>query len=133
MSHGFKRTGRASGGGFYNYEDGEPPELWSGLKTFERRTQKVSELDVRDRLLYVQALEAMRCLQDDHSIDVGSLNRESISHGDFPASTGGVVSFIDQIGVARFVDRSRELASLYGARFEPCELLLSHARQGTTP
>jgi len=133
MSHGFKRTGRASGGGFYHYEDGEPPELWSGLKTFERRTQKVSEQDARDRLLYIQALEAMRCLQDHGSLDADSLNRDSIGQGDFPASAGGVIGFIRNTGVARFVERSRELASLYGVRFEPCELLLSHAQRGSTP
>lgn len=50
MAHGFRRTGRASGGGFYDYTAGAEPQLWSGLKVFERGAREVDDASLAERL-----------------------------------------------------------------------------------
>ena len=50
MAHGFRRTGRASGGGFYDYTAGAEPQLWSGLKVFERGAREVDDTSLAERL-----------------------------------------------------------------------------------
>ena len=50
MAHGFRRTGRASGGGFYDYGAGTEPLLWSGLKVFERGAREIDEASLAERL-----------------------------------------------------------------------------------
>jgi len=50
MAHGFRRTGRASGGGFYDYAPGAEPQLWSGLKVFERGARDIEDAVLAQRL-----------------------------------------------------------------------------------
>lgn len=50
MAHGFRRTGRASGGGFYDYTASAEPQLWSGLKVFERGAREVDDASLAERL-----------------------------------------------------------------------------------
>jgi 3-hydroxyacyl-CoA dehydrogenase/enoyl-CoA hydratase/3-hydroxybutyryl-CoA epimerase len=130
MAHGYKRMGRAYGGGFYDYPADGPKELWPGLKNFERGRKRVPPEDVRDRLLYVQAIETLRCMQEGVVASTRDADIGSIFGWGFPAYTGGTVQFVDHVGVARFVERSRELASRYGERFEPPAMLLERAARG---
>ena len=131
MAHGYKRMGRAFGGGFYDYPESGPKELWSGLKTFERGGRVVPPEDVRDRMLYAQALETIRCLQEGVLASSRDANVGAILGWGFPAYTGGPVQFVEHIGGHRFVERARELASRYGERFEPPVLLLERIASGT--
>jgi hypothetical protein len=98
MAHGYRRLGRDAGAGFYEYEDDGSVTLWSGLKAFERRGDKVPEEDVRDRLLFIQALEAVRCLEEGIIASVGEADAGSIGLCAFPAATGGAVEFINRMG-----------------------------------
>lgn len=119
MAHGLKRTGRASGGGFYAYEDGDAPMLWSGLSSFRRRSAAVPAEDIRDRLLFAMAIEAQRCL--------GATDVDSARAGDivslygcgFPLASRGVISFASGATAAAFAARASELAARYGERFLP--------------
>ena len=130
MAHGFGRMGRDHGGGFYDYPDGEAPHLWSGLKAFERRSRNIASDDIRDRLLYAQALETARCIHEGVITDPSDADAGSVLGCGFPASTGGCVQFIDRIGTAAFVQRARELAAAYGERFEPPPLLVGREKPG---
>jgi 3-hydroxyacyl-CoA dehydrogenase/enoyl-CoA hydratase/3-hydroxybutyryl-CoA epimerase len=130
MAHGYRRLGRDTGAGFYDYDDDGSFSLWSGLKAFERRSAKVPEEDIRDRLLFIQALEAVRCLEEGVVDSVADADAASISLCGFPAETGGVVQFINGWGTGRFVERARELAGRYGERFLPPAGLADHARRG---
>jgi 3-hydroxyacyl-CoA dehydrogenase/enoyl-CoA hydratase/3-hydroxybutyryl-CoA epimerase len=130
MAHGFRRMGRAYGAGFYDYPQGEPRQLWSGLKTFERRSKSIPLDDIKDRLLYIQSIETLRCLQEgvvecSRDADVGS-----VFGWGFPAYTGGTAQFVEHVGAAAMVARASELAAKYGARFEPPALLLERVRNG---
>ncbi|MBW7883555.1 MAG: hypothetical protein H3C34_13130, partial [Caldilineaceae bacterium] len=55
---------------------------------------------------------------------VADANIGSIFGWGFPPFKGGTLQFINDFGVARFVERCRALAALYGPRFEPPALLI---------
>ncbi len=130
MAHGYRRMGRAHGGGFYEYPAEGEKFLWAGLQAFERARSAVPVQDVRDRLLYVQALETIRCLEQGIVETARDANIGSIFGWGFPAWTGGTLRFVDHVGAQRFVERARELARNYGERFEPPALLVDRAENG---
>jgi 3-hydroxyacyl-CoA dehydrogenase/enoyl-CoA hydratase/3-hydroxybutyryl-CoA epimerase len=131
MANHFKRPGRAGGGGYYDYPADAPKQLWSGLRSaFPSREGGVPHQDVRDRLLYVQALEAVRCMEEGVIASARDANIGSIQGIGFPRWTGGTLQYINSVGLQAFADRARELAARYGDRFEPPKLLLDRARSG---
>ena len=134
LTHG--RLGRKNGKGFYDHPtDGAPKRLWPGLAAFATPTivdasDLALQAELKNRLLFVQSLEAVRCIEagvvsDPRGCDVGAI----LGWG-FPAWTGGPLSLIDGLGVARFLALCDALASKYGARFEPPPLLRTMAREG---
>ncbi|HRO59221.1 MAG TPA: hypothetical protein PK177_08660 [Burkholderiaceae bacterium] len=132
MTHGYGRMGRQDGRGFYDYddEDGEAPELWSGLKAFERRRLSIAANDVRDRLLYVQLLESLRCLHEGLVESAREADECAVRDFGFPPAPGGPFALAIQLGPAAIVARTRELAARYGERFEPPSMLLELAERG---
>ncbi|MGR3583775.1 MAG: 3-hydroxyacyl-CoA dehydrogenase NAD-binding domain-containing protein, partial [Pseudooceanicola nanhaiensis] len=111
------RGGRHYGGGFYDYASDGTKSLWPGLSQFAQGNAEVPMEDAIDRLLYRQAIETLRCL------DEGVLNTEveanlgGIFAIGFPAHTGGAIQFIRGIGVDAFIARAKALAERYGERF----------------
>jgi 3-hydroxyacyl-CoA dehydrogenase/enoyl-CoA hydratase/3-hydroxybutyryl-CoA epimerase len=126
-----KRIGRKSGGGFYDYPPGAPKKLWQGIaKEYPRALHQPTVAEVQQRLLYVQALESARCLEEGvlttaMDADVGS----TLAWG-FPAHTGGTLSLIDSLGAAHFVSECHRLAERHGPRFQPPPGLLARAASG---
>ncbi|MGY8830841.1 MAG: 3-hydroxyacyl-CoA dehydrogenase NAD-binding domain-containing protein, partial [Pseudomonadales bacterium] len=58
MLNEYKRPGKAAGAGFYDYPAGGKKHLWPELKArFEKRDAQISQIDVRDRILFIQAIE----------------------------------------------------------------------------
>ncbi|HWS69293.1 MAG TPA: 3-hydroxyacyl-CoA dehydrogenase, partial [Steroidobacteraceae bacterium] len=82
-----------------------------------------------DRLLYRQAIETLRCLDEGVLRSETEANLGSIFAIGFPAHTGGVLQFVRGIGVARFAARAAELAQRYGERFVIKESALEKLRQ----
>lgn len=114
------RPGRLGGAGFHEYVDGRRAGLWSGLsEAFGGNTVDVPLEDMRDRMLFVEALESYRCLDEDVLESVADANVGSILGIGYPAWTGGVLRLIDgyEGGPAGFVARADELAARYGERF----------------
>lgn len=116
----FDRNGRAAGGGFYEYpeEKGAKKFLWPKLKElFEQPGVAWDLQDLKDRLLYRQAVETARCLSEGVLTSVHDANIGSIFGIGFPAWTGGAMQFIYGTGVDAFVRRAGELAAKYGPGF----------------
>jgi len=114
------RAGRAAGGGYYDYPAGAPKQLWPGLKAFEKPFTDDPQAVVRelkDRLLYRQAIETARCLAENVLTSTHDANIGSIFGIGFPAWTGGAMQFIYSEGVEHFTQRSAELAMRYGEGF----------------
>ena len=121
MIDDFGRKGRSTGGAFYSYADGKRVGLWSGLReAFRSGTADVPFADIQERMLFAEALETQRCIDEGVIDRVADANIGSIFGIGFPAWTGGVVQYVEQYpgGVAGFVARARELAGRYGSQFE---------------
>jgi len=127
----FKRPGKAAGGGFYEYPIGAQKYLWPELKQrFERPEQRIASQDVRDRLLFIQAIETVRCVEEGVLMSTADANVGSILGIGFAAWSGGALQFINQYGLNDFIARARYLAEQYGERFTPPALLLEKAARG---
>jgi len=129
----YKRTGKAAGGGFYDYPAGDQKHLWPELKArFEQPGKQIAPQDVRDRLLFIQAIETVRCVEEGVLMSTADANIGSIFGIGFAAWSGGALQFINQYGLNDFIARARYLADEYGERFTPPALLLEKAAQGET-
>ncbi|MFF0447977.1 3-hydroxyacyl-CoA dehydrogenase NAD-binding domain-containing protein [Streptomyces sp. NPDC004609] len=132
----FGRPGRGGGAGFYDYDDeGGRTGLWPGLREhFTRPDAGVPFEDMKERMLFSEALDAVRCLEENVLTSVADANIGSIMGIGFPAWTGGVLQYINgyEGGLPGFTARARELAARYGQRFEPPALLVAKAARGET-
>ncbi|WP_238014455.1 3-hydroxyacyl-CoA dehydrogenase NAD-binding domain-containing protein [Dactylosporangium sp. AC04546] len=127
----FGRPGRSGGAGFYEYVDGKRTRLWPGLR-FADENHTVPFVDMQERMLFAEAIESVKCLDEGVLTSVADANVGSILGIGFPGWTGGVLQYINQYegGLNGFVARARELAARYGTRFEPPQLLLDKAARG---
>ncbi|WP_223494751.1 3-hydroxyacyl-CoA dehydrogenase NAD-binding domain-containing protein [Pseudomonas sp. A-RE-26] len=124
----YQRSGKAAGGGFYEYPSGGQKYLWPELKKrFEQPDQQISAQDVRDRLLFIQAIETVRCVEEGVLMSTADANVGSVFGIGFAAWSGGALQFINQYGLNDFIARARYLAEQYGERFSPPALLLDKA------
>ncbi|CAN2982572.1 MULTISPECIES: 3-hydroxyacyl-CoA dehydrogenase NAD-binding domain-containing protein [Pseudomonas] len=131
LANEYKRTGKGAGAGFYDYPAGGQKHLWPELKTrFEQPGKQISPQDVRDRLLFIQAIETVRCVEEGVLMSTADANVGSIFGIGFAAWSGGALQFINQYGLNDFIARARYLAEEYGERFSPPALLLEKAAKG---
>ncbi|MEV0640726.1 3-hydroxyacyl-CoA dehydrogenase NAD-binding domain-containing protein [Streptomyces sp. NPDC050619] len=135
----FGRTGRSGGAGFYDYgEDGKRTGLWPGLREHFTRPgheiplETVPFKDMQERMLFSEALDTVRLLEEGVLTSVADANIGSIFGIGFPGWTGGVLQYINgyEGGLPGFVARARELAERYGERFAPPALLVEKAEKG---
>ena len=115
-----ERPGRAGGAGFYDYptEKGAKKLLWPQLKPlFEKADVLWDITDLKDRLLYRQAVETARCLSENVLTSVHDANIGSIFGIGYPSWTGGAMQFIYGMGMDAFVQRADELAAKFGTGF----------------
>ncbi|MBY8975058.1 enoyl-CoA hydratase/isomerase family protein [Rhodobacteraceae bacterium NNCM2] len=132
MVEGYGRTGRKGGAGFYDYDAaGKRTGLWPGLaEHYPLMAPQPSLAEVMDRLLYVQALEAVRVFEEGVLTDIAEGDVGAILGWGFAPWSGGPFGWLDIVGAARAVARCRELATAYGQRFEPPALLCGLAEAG---
>ena len=139
----FDRPGKLEGAGFYEYADGKRrPVCGRACATRSRRCEDPSTLslsDLEERMLFIESLESVRCLDERVIESVADANIGSILGIGFPAWTGGVLQYINGYehpdhghGPAAFVARARELAAAYGERFQPPASLVEKASSGET-
>ena len=122
------RPGRKAGGGFYEYPEGGKKQLWSGLATaFPVAAVQPDLSEVKTRLLYIQALDTVRCLDEGVLTHPADADLGSVLAWGYPTYTGGTISFIETIGLPEFVATSDRLAQLYGERFRAPDSLRAKA------
>lgn len=127
------RGGRTAGGGFYEYPPGDKKFLWPRLRAlFPARGEELSQQEMIERMMFIQAIEAARCFGEGVVTSVADANIGSILGWGFAPFKGGALQYINDYGVAAFVERSRELAVNYGKRFSPPEILVRMAQKGET-
>src|SRR5688572_31862337 len=135
------RPSRLKGAGFYEYDDaGKRQGLWAGLaETFPVAEQQIPIEDVKDRLLFVEALETARCFEEGVLESAAAANIGSIMGIGFPPNTGGAAQFMTgyespsgEVGLTAFLARADELAEQYGDRFRATSYLRELAEKGET-
>ncbi|MBT3159149.1 enoyl-CoA hydratase/isomerase family protein [Streptomyces sp. CHA1] len=130
----FGRIGRSGGAGFYDYaEDGSRAGLWPGLREhFTRPGTTIPFRDMQERMLFSEALDTVRLVEEGVLTSVADANIGSIMGIGFPAWTGGILQYINgyEGGLPGFVARAEELAATYGERFTPPALLVAKAEKG---
>lgn len=129
----FERPGRSGGAGFYDYVDGKRAGLWPGLREhFTKPGTQIPFEDMQERMLFSEALDTVRLVEEGVLTSVADANIGSIFGIGFPGWTGGVLQYINgyEGGLPGFVARARELADRYGERFTPPSLLVEKASNG---
>ena len=129
------RIGKKAKAGFYDYSTDDAGKsrksLWPGLAELYPVSENQPDVDeVKTRLLYRQAIEAVRCF--DENVVRTKLDGDlgSILAWGFPAYTGGALSFVDFVGAGTFVQTLDRLADQYGERFRPTTKLRERAGVG---
>lgn len=118
------RLGKKAKAGFYDYPEAGQKHLWAGLtELFPIAKVQPSLEEVKTRLLYRQALETVRCYEEGVIRTKLDADLGSILAWGFPPYTGGTLSFVDFVGVEKFVAECDRLADTYGERFRPTQKL----------
>lgn len=131
------RPSKLKGAGFYEYDDeGKRLGLWPGLaETFPPAEQQPGFGDIedlKDRFLFIEAIETARCFEEGVIESAAAANIGSIMGIGYPPNTGGAVQFMQgyEGGLAGFVARARALEAAYGERFAPPAYLVDLAENG---
>lgn len=125
------RLGRKSQKGFYDYPKGSKKRLWTGLGKWSRPgLPQPSAEELRKRFLYIQALEAARCLEENVATAPADADIGALLGWSFASWTGGPLSLIDTVGAAEFVKECDRMTGLYGGRFQPTPRLRAMAAAG---
>jgi 3-hydroxyacyl-CoA dehydrogenase / enoyl-CoA hydratase / 3-hydroxybutyryl-CoA epimerase len=125
------RSGRKTGGGFYDYPAEGGKRLWCGLADTFPVSADYDVDELKQRFLFAQAIETARCREENviETSEDGDLG--AVYGWGFPAWTGGTLSYIDTIGVDKFVNECDRLAQKFGPRFAPSAWLRERAATGT--
>ena len=129
----YGRGGRYHGGGFYEYGADGSKEVWSGLaELYGATTSPLSDADAKDRLLFRQVIEALKCLETGVLRTVADGNIGSIMGIGAPAWTGGLLQFVNTYGLQNFIDRCASLTAAYGERFQAPAIVAEKLANGET-
>jgi 3-hydroxyacyl-CoA dehydrogenase/enoyl-CoA hydratase/3-hydroxybutyryl-CoA epimerase len=133
MYETLERWGKRFGKGFYDYPDGGKKRLWPGLSEHWPLADEQPDVEeVERRLLYIQAIETARCIEEGVLTHPADGDIGSIFGWGFPAWSGGTLSLIETVGVSEFVAECDRMASEYGPRFEVPPALRALAESGGT-
>ena len=129
MIHELGRKGKAAGAGFYDYPEGGKKHLWEGLNRWQKQVD-ISEQEMIDRFLFVQALDTLRCLEEGVLASTIDGNVGSIFGIGFAPWTGGALQFLNQYGLEKALLRAQKLETQYGERFKAPQLLKDKIARG---
>ena len=142
--------GRKTGAGFYQYE-GKTQAPNERLAQWRRGLHgdvegaegpaippdrhrdprlRLSEGELANRLVFLMANEAARCLEENVVESPEDADYGMILGTGFAPFRGGPLRVAEHFGLKKIVDELESLARI-DEKFTPCELLKSHAREGT--
>jgi len=126
------RLGRKANAGFFDYDDkGKRTEYWKGLQEkYPLAEDQPDVAEIQDRLMFIQALEAVRALEEGVLMDIREGDVGAILGWGFAPWSGGPLSWLDILGAEYAAERCDALAAKYGARFSCPELLREMAQKG---
>ena len=133
------RLGQKNGVGFYKYETdkkGKPKKLadettYELLKAVQTDSRQVDDQEIIDRMMIAFCNETVRCLEDNIVASAGEADMAMIMGVGFPPFRGGPCRYIDQIGVANYVELCNKYTHL-GKAYEAPAKLVTMAANGET-
>lgn len=96
-------------------EDAERQPM-AAMPDIANTAEPLAVAELKRRLLYSQALTAVRCLERKIVGDPLEADAAAIDAG-FPAWTGGPISYIEVVGLRHFIEQAEHLAGRFGDRF----------------
>jgi len=134
MVNEHQRTGKAGGAGFYEYDaKGKRTGLWAGLSELVDATPETTGIDyLARRLLLIQAVQAVRCVQDDIIRDKKDAEVGAIFGIGFAPQTGGPLGWLDRQDLRAVVAELDGLESSCGPRYACPQLLRDMAEKSET-
>ena len=125
------RGGRYHGGGYYEYHEDGTKNIWPGLyDLYFNEDYEISDQDIKDRLMFRQVIEALKCLETGVLRTVADGNIGSIFGIGAPAHTGGFIQFVNTYGLDNFIARCNQLADKFGERFNCPQIVKDKAKAG---
>jgi 3-hydroxyacyl-CoA dehydrogenase/enoyl-CoA hydratase/3-hydroxybutyryl-CoA epimerase len=126
------RLGKKSGHGFYEYPADAKKHLWAGLaEHFPLKAEQPSLEQVVERLMLIQSIETVRCLEEGVLTSPADADVGAILGWGYPPFRGGPIGQIHTLGVANFVAACDRLAEQCGERFRPTDGLRKKAAEGS--
>ncbi|HEX4896173.1 MAG TPA: 3-hydroxyacyl-CoA dehydrogenase NAD-binding domain-containing protein, partial [Solimonas sp.] len=135
-----KRYGQKNGIGFFKYENdpkGKPvkkadPASYELIAKVQPNGQKdFSEEEVIDRLMLPMIIETVRCL-DEGIVETAAEADMGLIYGiGFPPFRGGVLKYVDTIGMKTVLEKAAKYAHL-GKLYEPTASMKKMAAEGKT-
>ncbi|MGR3805810.1 3-hydroxyacyl-CoA dehydrogenase NAD-binding domain-containing protein [Marinibacterium profundimaris] len=128
------RLGRKAKAGFFDYDEaGKRQGYWKGVEDkFPLMQDQPSLTEVQERLMFIQALEAVRALEEGVLMDIREGDVGAILGWGFAPWSGGPLSWLDIIGAPYAAERCDQLAADYGDRFACPPLLREMAEKNQT-
>ncbi|KAL8581460.1 hypothetical protein ACOMHN_004345 [Nucella lapillus] len=129
--------GRKAGKGFYVYEKNSKSrsENEGALKLLEKYhlepKTELSDEEVWYRLFSRFVNEAVYCLQDGILSNPTDGDIGAVFGLGFPPFHGGPFRYLDLHGAGPLVSRMERYQGLYGVEFQPCQLLMDHAKDSS--
>ncbi|MGP3592251.1 fatty acid oxidation complex subunit alpha FadJ [Vagococcus sp. WN89Y] len=131
------RKGKKNARGFYLYNAKErrskkqpDPAIYTLIGV--TGDGKLPASQIAERCVMLMLNEAARCLDEQVIRSARDGDIGAVFGIGFPPFLGGPFHYMDSLGAAEVVAILQRLATLYGARFAPCEALLRRAEQGAT-
>jgi len=127
------RGGRHHNGGYYTYGTDGSKEIWPELlKKFHRADVTLPEQDIKDRLLFRQVIESLKCLETNVLRSVADGNIGSIMGIGAPIWTGGYLQFVNTYGLEKFQKRCAQMSAEFGERFACPAIVAEKIASGET-
>ncbi len=127
------RMGRKAGKGFYRYVDGKKKgvdhSVYAAMGVHPNGGPRAAEIVVR--LVSAMLNEAARAMGEGVVRSPRDGDLAAIYGFGFPPFRGGPLRHADDLGAARLVADLERLASRFGTRFAPCEVLREQANRRT--
>ena len=127
------RHGRKNGRGFYTYTDGKKggvdDSVYDVIGAADRIDMDTETIQRRLSLLFIN--EAALCLEEGILRSARDGDIGAIFGLGFPPFRGGPFTHIDQVGAVTIVEQLDDLAAAHGDRYQPAQILRTHAADGT--
>jgi 3-hydroxyacyl-CoA dehydrogenase / enoyl-CoA hydratase / 3-hydroxybutyryl-CoA epimerase len=125
-----KLLGRKSAAGFYKYEGKQQTPNEAVAQWRSADASAIEDVDLARRLVFLMINEAARCVEEKVVDSPEDADYGMILGTGFAPGRGGPLRFAEHVGLKNVVEEMERLAQK-NDKFAPCELLRTHARNGT--